>query len=82
MYCMSGSVFMPVRTPQIFSCVSHVSQRMILCTQCVSQKIFLCIRCASQGPCFPLMCTRHQNLGVPKFSPPEIFPAEIPPSPL
>ena len=37
-YCMSGSVFMLVRTPNIFSCVSCVSQKIVLCPQCVSQK--------------------------------------------
>ena len=42
-YCMSGSVFMLVRIPTKFSCVS-----------CISQRRILCIRCVSQGLCFPL----------------------------
>ena len=82
-YCMSGSVFMQVqvqvRIPKFFSCASYVSQRMILCPHCVSQRIFLCIHCVSQGLSFPQLYTRHQKLGVPKFSPPRLYPPENPP---
>ena len=74
-YCMSGSVFMQVCIPIFFPCVSCVSQRMVLCTQYVSQKIFLCSCFVSQG--LLQLYTRHQNLGIPKFSPYEFFSAEF-----
>ena len=82
-YCMSGSVVVLVRILKgIFflvylPSVSRVSQRMVLCTRCVPQRIFLRIRCVSHGLWFPRLCTRHQNLEVPKF-----YPPEPPPPPL
>ena len=72
-YCMPGSVFMRVRIPKYFSCVSCVSRRMILCTQCVPQKTFV------YPLCMPRTVTKIW--GVPKFSPPEIFPPLYTPSP-
>ena len=48
--------YMLVCIPEIFFCVSCVSQRRMLCIWCVSQKFFLCIRSRgshmeSHSPC-------------------------------
>ena len=57
-YCVPGPVFTLGRAQEMFSCVSCVSQRMILC-----------IRCEPPGLWSPHLDTRHRTVGMPKFSP-------------
>ena len=67
-YCMSGSVCMPLCIRTIFSCVSCESRRMILCTQCVSQ-----------GFVVPATVHKAPKLGGAKICPTRNFLQPIPP---
>ena len=81
-YCTSGlhvkiSLYASAYPKSLFLC-NWGSQRMLLCMQCATQQFFLCSRYVSQGLWFPrLYYTRHQNLGVPRFSLPKPPPPPL-----
>ena len=85
-YCMSGSVFMLVCIPKIFSLwIPCIPQHDVVYPVRIP-KGMCCDRCVSQGLWFPQLYTRHQIWGSPspETPPPPVHPTmtlDSPPRP-